>query len=81
MVGSLRRLALGFMLIIAAVGMLLLSDLGSRASMHRGRVLHDIRGEEKKRLRPEDLLNRFEEVRRREQLDEPAAAMLNELYI
>jgi putative ABC transport system ATP-binding protein len=57
-------------------------SLGDRiVMMHRGRVLHDIRGAEKKRLRPEDLLDRFEEVRRREQLDEPAAAMLNELYI
>jgi len=44
-------------------------------------VLHDIRGAEKKRLRPEDLLDRFDEVRRRELLDESAAAMLNELYI
>ena len=57
-------------------------SLGDRiVMMHRGRVLHDLRGAEKKRLRPEDLLDRFEEVRRREQLDEPAAAMLNELYI
>lgn len=57
-------------------------SLGDRIiMMHRGRVLHDIRGSEKKRLRPEDLLDRFDEVRRREQLDESAAAMLNELYI
>ncbi len=57
-------------------------SLGDRIiMMHRGRVLHDIRGAEKKRLRPEDLLDRFDEVRRRELLDESAAAMLNELYI
>lgn len=57
-------------------------SLGDRIiMMHRGRVLHDIRGSEKKRLRPEDLLDRFDEVRRRELLDESAAAMLNELYI
>ena len=57
-------------------------SLGDRIiMMHRGRVLHDIRGAEKKRLRPEDLLDRFDEVRRREQLDESAAAMLNDLYI
>jgi putative ABC transport system ATP-binding protein len=57
-------------------------SLGDRiVMMHRGQVLHDIRGAEKKRLRPEDLLDRFEEVRRREQLDESAAAMLNQLYI
>jgi putative ABC transport system ATP-binding protein len=57
-------------------------SLGDRiVMMNRGKVLHDIRGAEKKRLRPEDLLDRFDEVRRREQLDESAAAMLHELYI
>lgn len=57
-------------------------SLGDRIiMMHRGRVLHDLRGAEKKRMRPEDLLDRFDEVRRREMLDESAAAMLNELYI
>jgi len=57
-------------------------SLGDRIiMMHRGRVLHDLRGAEKKRLRPEDLLDRFDEVRRREQLDESAAEMLNELYV
>lgn len=57
-------------------------SLGDRIiMMHRGRVLHDLSGAEKKRLRPEDLLDRFDEVRRRELLDEGAAAMLNELYI
>ena len=57
-------------------------SLGDRIiMMHRGRVLHDIRGAEKKRLRPEDLLDRFEDVRRREQLNEGAAAMLSELYV
>ena len=44
--------------------------------MHRGRVLHDIRGQEKKRIRPAELLERFEEVRRSELLDESAAEML-----
>lgn len=57
-------------------------SLGDRiVMMHRGRVLHDIRGAEKKRLRPEDLLDRFDEIRRREQIDETAAAMLNALYV
>jgi hypothetical protein len=36
---------------------------------------------EKRRLRPGDLLARFEEVRRAEQLDESAAEMLMEQYI
>jgi len=49
--------------------------------MHRGRVVHDFRGAEKRRLRQEDLIDRFDEIRRREQLDEGAAAMLRELYV
>lgn len=56
--------------------------LGDRLiMMHRGRVLHDLRGTEKQRLRPEDLLARFEEVRRAEQLDESAAEMLRRVYV
>jgi putative ABC transport system ATP-binding protein len=49
--------------------------------MHRGSVIHDFRGAEKQRLRANDLLNRFEEVRRAEQLDESAADMLRRLYV
>jgi putative ABC transport system ATP-binding protein len=56
--------------------------LGDRLiMMYRGRVLHDFSGAEKQRLRPEDLLSRFEEVRRTEQLDDSAAAMLRRTYI
>jgi putative tryptophan/tyrosine transport system ATP-binding protein len=56
--------------------------LGDRLiMMHRGRVLHDFRGAEKKRLRAEDLINLFDEVRRRELLDESAATMLQSLYV
>jgi len=56
--------------------------LGDRIiMMHKGQIVHDFRGAEKKRLRTEDLLDHFEEIRRREQLDENTAAMLNDLYI
>jgi putative ABC transport system ATP-binding protein len=56
--------------------------LGDRLiMMHRGRIQYDFQGAEKKRLRTEDLLDRFDEIRRREQLNEGAAAMLNELYV
>jgi putative ABC transport system ATP-binding protein len=58
------------------------AHLGDRlVMMHRGRVLHDFRGAEKRRLRPEDLLARFEEVRRRELLDESAADLLRRAYV
>ena len=49
--------------------------------MHRGNVLHDVSGAEKRRLRVEDLLGRFEDVRRRELLDEGATALLAQSYV
>lgn len=49
--------------------------------MVRGQVLHDVQGVEKRRLTPEGLLSRFEEVRRAEQLDETAAEMLERQYV
>jgi putative ABC transport system ATP-binding protein len=49
--------------------------------MHRGCILHDLHGAEKRRLRVEDLLARFEEVRRGELLDETAAHMLQRMYV
>jgi putative ABC transport system ATP-binding protein len=56
--------------------------LGDRLiMMHRGKVLHDLRGNEKKRVRPAELLERFEELRRSELLDESAAEMLERTYV
>ncbi len=58
------------------------ASLGDRLiMMHRGRILHDFRGAEKRRLRPADLLARFDEVRRSELLDESAAEMLSRQYV
>src|SRR4029434_1127684 len=58
------------------------AHLGDRlVMMHRGTVLHDFPGAEKQRLRANDLLNRFEDVRRADLLDESAAAMLRRLYV
>jgi putative tryptophan/tyrosine transport system ATP-binding protein len=58
------------------------ASLGDRLiMMHRGQIIHDFQGAEKRRLRPGDLLARFEDVRRAEQLDESAAEMLAEQYI
>jgi putative ABC transport system ATP-binding protein len=57
-------------------------NLGNRiVMMHRGRVLHDLQGPERARVRPEDLLKRFDEVRRREQLDPAVADMLQKNYV
>lgn len=57
-------------------------NLGDRLIMlHKGRMIHDIRGADKKRLRAEDLLNRFDEIRRAEQLDAGAAELLRQQYV
>lgn len=49
--------------------------------MHKGQILHDLQGSERERARPEDLLSRFEDVRRREQLDGSVAEMLASAYV
>ena len=49
--------------------------------MDRGRVIHDFQGAAKQRLQAEDLLARFEEIRRSNLLDETAAEMLRESYV
>jgi putative ABC transport system ATP-binding protein len=58
------------------------AQLGDRlVMMHRGAVLHDFEGADKRRLRADELLARFEAVRRADQLDESAADMLRRLYV
>jgi putative ABC transport system ATP-binding protein len=58
------------------------AHLGDRLiMMDRGRIVFDIEGAAKRRLRPEDLLARFEELRRANQLDESAAEMLRMQYV
>jgi putative tryptophan/tyrosine transport system ATP-binding protein len=57
-------------------------NLGNRLiMMHRGQILHDFRGAEKRRLRVDDLLGHFEHVRRADLLDETAAEMLQRTYV
>ncbi|HWG22273.1 MAG TPA: ATP-binding cassette domain-containing protein [Terracidiphilus sp.] len=57
-------------------------NLGDRiVMMHKGRILHDLKESERARVRPEDLLSRFEDVRRREQLDGAVAEMLTCSYV
>jgi putative tryptophan/tyrosine transport system ATP-binding protein len=58
------------------------ASLGDRLiMMYRGRIIHDFRGAEKRRLRVDDLLARFEDVRRSELLDESAADLLRRVYV
>jgi len=49
--------------------------------MHRGRIVQDFSGARKRRLRVEELLDCFEEVRNADLLDESAAAMLARSYV
>ena len=58
------------------------ANLGDRLiMMYGGRIIHDFSGADKRRLRVDDLLARFEEVRRSEQLDESAAELLRRVYV
>ena len=58
------------------------ANLGDRLiMMHRGSIVHDLHGAEKRRLRAEDLLARFEDLRRADQLDETAAELLQRAYV
>ena len=58
------------------------ANLGDRLiMMHGGRIIHDFSDMEKQRLRVNDLLARFEDVRRKEQLDPTAAEMLRRTYV
>lgn len=57
-------------------------NLGDRLiMMHQGRIIHDFRGAEKRRLKPAELLDLFEDIRRADQLDESAAEMLRRVYV
>lgn len=56
--------------------------LGDRLLMvHRGKIVKDVSGESKQRLRPAELYRWFEELRRQELLDESAAEVLRGQYV
>lgn len=57
-------------------------NLGDRIiMMNRGEIVADLQGPERSRARPEDLLARFDAIRRRELLGNSAAEMLQRHYI
>lgn len=49
--------------------------------MHRGKIVFDVEGAAKKRLRIERLLGKFQELRRADRLDAPAAELLRAGYV
>ena len=56
--------------------------LGDRIiMMHQGQIIADLTGSEKARARPEDLLGRFDSIRRRDQLTPSVRDMLERCYI
>jgi putative tryptophan/tyrosine transport system ATP-binding protein len=58
------------------------ANLGDRILiLHQGAVAYRFDGADKQRLGVDDLLARFEELRRREMLDQSAATLLSETYI
>jgi putative ABC transport system ATP-binding protein len=58
------------------------ANLGDRLiMMHKGEIIRDFSGPAKRRQRPDDLLAHFDEVRRRELLDQSAADLLERMYV
>ncbi len=49
--------------------------------MYRGRIVYNVAGSEKRRLHADELVHRFEELRRAELLDASAAEMLRAAYV
>lgn len=57
-------------------------NLGDRIiMMHQGKVAYDFRGEDKKRLKVSDLLNLFDDLRRKDRMDPSLVSLLTENYI
>ncbi len=56
--------------------------MGDRILMlHQGRIIHDFSGDEKRRLKANDLLMLFDEIRRKEQIDPSAAELIGRMYV
>jgi len=57
-------------------------NLGDRIlMMHQGKVAFDFKGEDKKRLKVNDLLSLFDELRRKDNIDPSVATLLEEVYV
>jgi len=57
-------------------------NMGDRIiMMHQGQIAYDFKGEDKKRLRVNDLLILFDELRRKDNIDPTVSALLMEHYV
>lgn len=57
-------------------------NLGDRIiMMHQGKVVYDLKGEDKKRLKVNDLLALFDELRRKDNIDPAVATLHQQQYV
>lgn len=57
-------------------------NLGDRIiMMHQGKVAYDFKGEDKKRLKVNDLLTLFDELRQKDNIDPAVSSLLEEFYV
>ncbi len=57
-------------------------NLGDRIiMMHQGKIAFDFKGDEKKRLKVNDLLALFDELRRKDNIDPAVASLMEEYYV
>lgn len=57
-------------------------NLGDRIiMMHKGQVAYDFKGEDKRKLKVNDLLSLFDELRQKDNIDPGVAALLEENYV
>ncbi|MFW9613103.1 MAG: ABC transporter ATP-binding protein [Macellibacteroides fermentans] len=57
-------------------------NLGDRIiMMHQGKIVYDFKGEDKKRLKVNDLLSLFDEIRRKDLIDPAVAVLLQKNYV
>jgi len=56
--------------------------MGDRILMlHQGRIIHDFSGEEKRRIKANDLFMLFDDIRRKEQIDPGTAEFIGRMYV
>jgi len=57
-------------------------NLGDRIiMMHHGKIAYDFKGDDKKRLKVNDLLALFDELRRKDNIDPAVASLIEEYYV
>jgi len=57
-------------------------NLGDRIiMMHQGKIAYDFKGDDKKRLKVNDLLSLFDELRRKDNIDPAVASLIEENYV